>query len=58
MAGPKLFVRSKWHTREGNVAVGDIVLLADQNALRSQYKLPRVVSVNTDNKGIVRYANA
>ncbi len=57
LAGPNLFIRSKWHTRERNVAAGDIVWLADQNALRSQYKLARVVSVNKDKKGIVRDVN-
>nr|XP_054588876.1 uncharacterized protein LOC129153544 [Nothobranchius furzeri]XP_054588877.1 uncharacterized protein LOC129153544 [Nothobranchius furzeri] len=54
LAGPNLFVRNKWHTKERNVAVGDVVWLADQNALRGQYRLARVVSVNTDRKGIVR----
>ncbi|XP_049335750.1 uncharacterized protein LOC125802274 [Astyanax mexicanus] len=54
LAGPNLFVRNKWHTKERNVAVGDLVWLADQNALRGQYKLARVVSVNADSKGIVR----
>ena len=39
------------------MAVGDVVWLANQNTLRSQYKLGRVVNVNTDNKGIVRDAN-
>lgn len=43
-----------WHTRNGDVAVGDVVWLADQNALRGHYKLARVVSVNTDGEGIVR----
>ena len=57
LAGPNLFIRSKWHTRERNVAVGDVVWLADQNALRSQYKLARVVSVNADRRGIVRDVN-
>lgn len=57
MAGPNLFVRSKWHTKQRNVAVGDVVWLADQNALRSQYKLGRVVNVNADKEGIVRDAN-
>ncbi|KAK7904407.1 hypothetical protein WMY93_017014 [Mugilogobius chulae] len=57
LAGPNLFVRSKWHTRERNVAIGDIVWVADQNALRGQYKLGRVVDVNKDTKGIVRDAN-
>lgn len=54
LAGPNLFIRNKWHTKERNVAVGDVVWLADQNALRGQYKLARVVSVNADSKGIVR----
>ncbi|KAK5920107.1 hypothetical protein CgunFtcFv8_023947 [Champsocephalus gunnari] len=44
-----------WHTR--NRDVGDVVWLADQNALRGHYKLARVVSVNTDGKGIVRDVN-
>lgn len=57
MAGPNLFIRSKWHTKERNVAVGDVVWLADQNSLRGQYKMGRVVSVNTDKKGIMRYVN-
>lgn len=34
--------------------MGDEVWLADQNALRGQYKLARVISVNADKKGIVR----
>ncbi|XP_060757415.1 methyltransferase-like protein 23 isoform X1 [Neoarius graeffei] len=54
LAGPNLFIRSKWHTAKSNVAVGDIVWLCDQNALRGQFKLARVVSVNADSKGIVR----
>ena len=54
LAGPNLFVRSKWHTKERNVAVGDIVWLADQNALRGQFKLGRVISAFPDEKGVVR----
>lgn len=54
MAGPNLFVRSKWHTGERNVAIGDVVWLADQNALRGQYKMARVIDVNADKKGVVR----
>ncbi|CAI5659627.1 unnamed protein product [Oreochromis niloticus] len=30
LAGPNLFIRSKWHTAERNIAVGDIVWLCDQ----------------------------
>lgn len=57
LAGPNLFIRSKWHTKQRNVAVGDVVWVADQNALRAQYKLGRVVSTNPDPKGIVRDVN-
>ncbi|KAF7199472.1 putative LOC107376719-like protein [Nothobranchius furzeri] len=57
LARPNLFIRSKWHTKERNVAVGDIVWVADQNALRNQYRLARVISVNTDRKGVVRDVN-
>lgn len=54
LAGPNLFVRGKWHTAERNVAIGDVVWLCDQNALRGQFKIGRVVDVNPDYKGIVR----
>lgn len=37
--GPNLFIRSKWHTKQRNVMLGDVVWLADQNALRGQYWL-------------------
>ncbi|RXN14669.1 gag-pol fusion poly [Labeo rohita] len=56
-AGPNLFVRNKWHTLQRNVAVGDIVWLCDQNALRGQFKLGRVVNVNPDSRGVVRDVN-
>ena len=54
LAGPNLFVRSKWHTRERNVSSGDVVWLCDQNALRGQFRLGRVVTAAPDRKGIVR----
>ena len=57
LAGPNLFVRNKWHTAKRNVAVGDIVWMADQNALRGQFRIARVVSVNSDSKGVVRDVN-
>ncbi|KAK7898190.1 hypothetical protein WMY93_019043 [Mugilogobius chulae] len=54
LAGPNLFIRSKWHTLERNVAVGDIVWLCDQNALRGQFRLGRIVAAVPDRKGVVR----
>ncbi|XP_036067183.1 uncharacterized protein LOC118598542 [Oryzias melastigma] len=56
LAGPNLFIRSKWHTMQRNVAVGDIFWVCDQNALRGQFKLGRVMSVNLDDHGVVRDA--
>lgn len=56
LAGPNLFIRPKWHTHERNVAVGDVVWLCDQNALRGQFRLGRVVTVAPDQKGVVRDA--
>ncbi|XP_038143265.1 uncharacterized protein LOC119784992 [Cyprinodon tularosa] len=57
LAGPNLFIKSKWHTKQRNVTVGDVVWLADQNALRGRYKLGRVVSVNPDQRGVGRDVN-
>lgn len=57
LTGPNLFVRSKWHTTERNVAVEYIVWLCDQNAMRGQFKLGRVVSTNPDSKGVVQDVN-
>ncbi|KAL3056681.1 hypothetical protein OYC64_019209 [Pagothenia borchgrevinki] len=57
LAGPNLFVRNTWHTSQRNVTVGDIVGLCDQNALRGQFKLGRVINTNPDSKGIVRDVN-
>ncbi|KAL2076334.1 hypothetical protein ACEWY4_028086 [Coilia grayii] len=57
LAGPNLFIRQKWHRSERNVQVGDLVWVADPNALRSQFRLGRILSVYPDNKGIVRDAD-
>lgn len=40
-----------------NVAVGDIVWIADQNALRGQFKLGEGIRVNPDRKEVVRDVN-
>lgn len=54
LAGPGLFIRPKWHKRVCNVAEGDLVWLADQNALRGQIRLGQIVEVAPDKKGVVR----
>ncbi|XP_026082522.1 uncharacterized protein LOC113058643 [Carassius auratus] len=54
LAGPNLYIRQKWHAPARNVAAGDLVWLADQNALRGQFRLGRVVEVCPDARGVVR----
>ena len=54
LAGPHLFIREKWHVPGRNVAVGDLVWVADQNALRGRFRLGRVAEAVPDNQGIVR----
>lgn len=57
LAGPNLFIRHKWHRAERSVKVGDLVWIADQNALRGQFRLGRIVSTYPDEKGVVRDAD-
>ncbi|KAL0149805.1 hypothetical protein M9458_054853 [Cirrhinus mrigala] len=47
LAGTNLFVRSKWHTKWRNVAIGDIVWLADQKALKGLMGIVRDVNVRS-----------
>ena len=54
LAGPHLFVRQKWHAPARNVSVGDLVWVADQNALRGRFRLGRVEEACPDDKGVVR----
>lgn len=57
LAGPNLFIRHKWHRAERSVKVGDLVWIADQNALRGQFRLGRIVSTYPDETGVVRDAD-
>ena len=45
---------TKWTEKRRNFEVGDIVLVADPNALRSQYFLAQVKEVTPDRDGVVR----
>lgn len=54
LAGPNLFIRHKWHRTERSVKVGDVVWIAEQNALRGQFRLGRVTTTYPDKKGVVR----
>ncbi|XP_027146421.1 uncharacterized protein LOC113748039 [Larimichthys crocea] len=54
LAGPHLYVRQKWHAPARNVSVGDLVWVADQDALRGRFRLGRVEESCPDDKGVVR----
>jgi hypothetical protein len=46
--------RQKWTKSERNVAVGDIVLLKDENMPRNDWSMGRVTAMKPDSKGYVR----
>ncbi|XP_077978766.1 uncharacterized protein LOC144434185 [Glandiceps talaboti] len=51
---PSLQQRQKWLETKPNVAVGDIVLIADENTPRCAWPMAKVIEVMPDNKGLVR----
>lgn len=51
---PTLQPRSKWNSPKRNLAVGDVVLLKDDNCPRSVWPMGRVISAESDKKGLVR----
>ena len=57
LAGPNLFLRPKWHRAARNVQVGDLAWIADQNTLRGQFRLGRVVKAYPDRRRVVRDAD-
>ena len=51
---PTLLVRQKWHQAKRNLCPGDVCLIEDQNALRGDWRIGRVIRVYPDKHGIVR----
>ena len=51
---PSLLIRQKWHVQRRNVRVNDVCLLRDQDVLRGEWRLARVVEVYPDRFGNVR----
>lgn len=47
-------LRQKWHTPKRNLAIGDIVIVKDDNVVRNQWPIARVEEVKTDEDGLVR----
>ena len=53
---PSLVHQPKWFSSQPDLQVGDIVLVADSNALRGTYSLARVMAVHPGKDGRVRTA--
>ena len=53
---PTKATRSKWQHHRTNLEVGDVVLVIDDNALRDDWRLGRIVEVRPGADGIVRGA--
>lgn len=51
---PTLLERKKWNTPRRNLAVGDLVLLADESFPRGKWPLGRIVEVMPSRDGLVR----
>ena len=51
---PSLVIRPKWHVEVRNLEIGDLVMVADQNAIRGDYRLALVSEGYPDHKGRVR----
>ena len=47
-------LRSKWHQKRRNIQIGDVVLLKDEDSLRSHWSMARVIETVTDDDGLVR----
>ena len=53
---PLVQLRTKWHERQNNLAVDDIVLVVDSNAPRNRWQLGRVTEALPGADGLVRSA--
>ena len=51
---PSLIIRPKWHMKNRNAHVGDIVIMQELNALRGHWKLGKVSKVYTSEDGVIR----
>ena len=51
---PTLVIRQKWHVSQRNVEEGDLVMIADSNSLRGDYRLALVDKTKVGEDGKVR----
>ena len=53
---PSLVYRKKWHEKERELRIGDVVLVLEDSSFQNQYRLARVIETFTGKDGIVRRA--
>ena len=51
---PTLLRRQKWHHSVRNVRKGDVCVIKDQNAMRGEWRMARVIETYPDEHGVVR----
>lgn len=51
---PSLVYRKKWHERERELRLGDVVLVLEDSSFQNQYRLAKVTETFTGKDGIVR----
>ena len=51
---PSLLIQQKWHHTKRNAAVGDIVIIQDNDLRRGQWKLGRIIKVTPGIDNVVR----
>ena len=49
-----MVIQLKWTREARNFKIGDVVLVADSNALRSQYSIARIKDVYPDKQKVIR----
>ena len=49
--------RQKWHAKNRNFQIGDIVLMKDDDLPRNQWRMGRIIEVVKSNDGLVRVAS-
>jgi len=51
---PSLVYRKKWHEKERELRLGDVVLVLEDSSFQNQYRLAKVTETFTGKDGIVR----
>ena len=53
---PSLVIRQKWHTKDRNLQIGDLVMICESSKVKAKYKMGVVDSVAMNRSGAVRAA--